>query len=90
VKKGTLRLYDAIEKMTAQPAARLGLTNKGRLNVGADADITIFDYDAVTDRATFAEPALAPEGIEMVLIGGEIALQKGEILKSDCGKAVRK
>ena len=90
VKKGTLRLYDAIGKMTAQPAARLGLVNKGRLNVGADADITIFDYDAVTDRATFAEPALAPEGIEMVLIGGEIALEKGNIVKSDCGRSVRK
>ena len=90
VKKGTLRLYDAIGKMTAQPAARLGLANKGRLNVGVDADITIFDYDAVTDRATFAEPALAPEGIEMVLIGGEIALEKGNIVKSDCGRSVRK
>ena len=89
-RKGTLSLYDAIEKMTAMPANRLGLTNKGRLNVGADADITIFDYDTVQDGATFAEPALPPTGIELVLIGGEIALEKGNIVKSDCGKAVRK
>ncbi len=89
-RKGTLTLYQAIEKMTAQPAARLGLTNKGRLNVGADADITIFDYETVKDSATFAQPALHPEGIEYVFIGGELALQKGEILKDTCGKAVRK
>ena len=89
-RKGTLTLYQAIEKMTAQPASRLGFANKGRLNVGADADITIFDYEKVKDGATFAQPALHPEGIEYVLIGGEIALQKDEILKETCGKAVRK
>lgn len=89
-RKGTLSLYDAIEKMTAMPADRLRLENKGRLNVGADADITIFDYEKIKDGATFAQPALAPQGIEYVLIGGEIALEKGKILKADCGKAVRK
>ena len=89
-RKGTLTLYQAVEKMTAQPAARLGFANKGRLNVGADADITVFDYDTIQDGATFAQPALHPQGIEYVLIGGEIALEKGEILKETCGKAVRK
>ena len=89
-KKGTLTLYQAIEKMTAQPAARLHLESKGRLNVGADADITIFDYETVKDGATFAQPALHPTGIEYVFIGGQLALEKGEILKENCGKAVRK
>ena len=89
-RKGTLSLYDAVAKMTAMPADRLHLENKGRLNVGADADITIFDYETVKDGATFAQPALHPDGIEWVLIGGEVALQKGEIVKADCGKAVRK
>lgn len=83
-------MYDAIEKMTAMPAERLSLTNKGRLSVGSDADIVIFDYETIQDRATFAEPALAPVGIEYVFIGGEIALEKGEILKDNCGNAVRK
>ena len=89
-KKGTLSLYDAIEKMTAMPADRLRLENKGRLNVGADADIAIFDYEEIKDGATFAQPALPPQGIAYVLIGGEIALEKGEIVKETCGKAVRK
>ena len=77
-------------QMTAQPAARLQLANKGRLNVGADADITIFDYDTIRDNATFAQPSLEPEGIETVLIGGEIALEKGRILRDHCGRAIRK
>ena len=58
--------------------------------VGADADVTIFDYDKIQDKATFEHPAAAPEGIEYVLIGGEIALEHGEIIRNDCGKAVRK
>ena len=88
-KTGTLSLYQAVEKMTAIPANRLHLANKGRLNVGADADITIFDYETISDSATFAQPALEPVGIETVLIGGEIALEKGEIRKANCGKAIR-
>ena len=75
--------------MTALPAQRLGLTGKGHLGVGADADITIFHYDAIRDRATFDDPALAPEGIDYVLIGGEVVLKNGNIISTDCGKAVR-
>jgi len=76
--------------MTAFPAQRLGLGNKGRLNAGADADITIFDFESVCDRATFPDPALAPVGIEAVFLGGEKVLFRGEILKDDHGRAIRK
>jgi N-acyl-D-amino-acid deacylase len=89
-RKGDLSLYDAINKMTAMPADRLGLCNKGRLNVGADADITIFDYEKVTDGATFAQPVLPPVGIDYVLIGGKIAARNCEIVDGTCGRAIRK
>ena len=89
VKKGDLTLYQAIEKMTAMPAKRLGLKTKGHLGVGADGDITIFNLETVRDKATFAEPALPPEGIEYVFLGGEPVLKNGEILRNRCGKAVR-
>ena len=88
-RKGNLSLYDAVEKMTAMPAQRLGLVGKGRLNVGADADITIFDYEAIQDGATFAEPVLPSTGIDYVIIGGEIAAKDCQIVKNNCGKAVR-
>ena len=89
VKKGDLPLYEAIKKMTIMPALRLNLRQKGHFGIGADADVTIFDYEKVADRATFAEPALPPVGIDCVLIGGEVVLQDGQILKDNCGKSVR-
>lgn len=89
VRKGDLPLAEAVAKITSIPAARLGLKNKGHLGVGADADITIFDYETIGDRATFSEPALAPVGVEYVLIGGEVVLCQGEILDETRGKAVR-
>ena len=90
VRGGSVSWYDAVEKITAMPARRLGLVNKGRLNVGADADITVFNPETIRDRATFAQPALAPVGIDYVLIGGQIAAKNCEIVKHDCGTAVRK
>ena len=90
VNKGVVSLYDGIAKMTALPAARLGLANKGRLNVGADADITIFDLDKVKDGATFESPATPPVGIDYVLLGGEFALKDGNIVNANRGKAIRK
>ena len=88
-RNGDLSLYNAVNKMTAMPAARLGLANKGRLNVGADADITIFDFDKIQDNATFSAPVLPPVGIDYVLLGGEIAAKDCEIVKNDCGRAIR-
>lgn len=89
-KAGKIGWYDAVNKMTAMPAARLGLTSKGRLNAGADADITVFDPARILDHATFSEPALAPEGIDYVILGGEIAAENGCILNDGLGRPVRK
>ena len=89
VRTGKLGLYDAVARMTAVPAERLGLENKGRLSVGADADIVIFDPERIADRATFSEPLLAPVGIDYVLIGGEIAAKDGRVVNGRLGRAVR-
>ncbi len=88
-RKGRLDWYTAVEKITAMPAARLGLQSKGRLSAGADADITIFDPARIQDNATFAEPVLAPVGIDYVFIGGSVAAKDCTITNGSLGRAVR-
>jgi N-acyl-D-aspartate/D-glutamate deacylase len=74
-----LSLMEAIRKMTLMPADRLGLTNKGRIRIGADADLTIFDPTRVTDRATFENPAQYSEGIPYVLVNGVLVVNNSAL-----------
>ncbi|MDY4920954.1 MAG: amidohydrolase family protein [Phascolarctobacterium sp.] len=90
VRKGKLSLDEAILMCTAMPAQKLGLTHKGTLRAGADADIVIFDPDKIKDNASFSEPTLPGEGIDYVLIGGEIAAKDCKVVNASLGRAVRK
>ena len=76
--------------MTSEPAAKMGLVSKGRLNVGADADVVIFDLETIQDGGTFGNPILPPKGIDYVFIGGEIAAKDCQVVCSTLGKALRK
>jgi len=72
-------LMDALRKMSFLPAQLLNMRNKGRLQVGADADITVFDPDHVIDKATFERPAEYSEGIPYVMVNGVWVVKNGEI-----------
>ena len=86
-----ITLMDAIRKMSLLPANRIGLATKGRISIGADADITIFDRDRVIDRATFDKPAQYSEGIQYVLVNGTLVVDKGELVANVTpGRAVRR
>jgi N-acyl-D-aspartate/D-glutamate deacylase len=87
----TLTLMEALRKMTLLPAQRLGLKDKGRLAIGADADLTVFDPAKVTDKATFEKPAQYSEGIPYVLVNGTPVVDGGELVPhANPGRAVRR
>jgi N-acyl-D-aspartate/D-glutamate deacylase len=86
-----LSLMDALRKMSLLPAERLGIQTKGRLEVGADADITVFDPDRVIDRATFENPAQYSEGIPLVLVNGVVVVRDGQLVEGAApGRGLRK
>lgn len=86
-----LSLMDAIRKMTLMPAERLGIRDKGRIAVGADADLTVFDPARVTDRATFENPARYSEGITFVFVNGVLVVRDGALVPDIApGRAVRR
>ena len=86
----TLTLAEAVRKMTRMPADRYGLKHKGRIAIGADADILIFDPDRVAERATFKDPAQNSEGIETVLVNGTAAVENGRRTKEASGTVLER
>jgi dihydroorotase/N-acyl-D-amino-acid deacylase len=85
-----LTLEQAVRKMSAMPAARLGLENRGTLVSGGYADIVVFDPATVADRATFAEPHQYPVGIDYVIVNGTVAVDGGRFTDTRAGRVLRR
>ncbi|MCP4036688.1 MAG: amidohydrolase family protein [bacterium] len=83
--RGVISLMNAIEKFALMPARRLeafvpAMAHKGRIGVGSDADLALFDPEAVTDLATYEQPLQYSRGIEHVLVAGTFVVRDGELV----------
>jgi N-acyl-D-aspartate/D-glutamate deacylase len=87
-------LMDALRRMTVEPAKRLekhtpAMLQKGRIKIGADGDVTVFDPAAVIDRATYENAGIPSAGIPYVIVNGQVVVDRGEITQARPGRAVR-
>jgi N-acyl-D-aspartate/D-glutamate deacylase len=93
--QNVLTLMDALTKMTLMPAQRLerrvpSMRKKGRIRPGADADLTIFDPQTISDRSTFQEPAKYADGIKFVIVNGVVIVKDGQLQPGvDPGRPLR-
>ena len=84
-----LTLAQAINKMSALPASRIGLKDRGRLAVGLPADVAVFDANTVIDKATYEEPFQYAVGFSAVIVNGVVALENGERKSEGKGVVVK-
>ena len=87
--KGLLRMEDAVRKMTSLNAAKLGIRDRGSLQLGNFADITVFDPERVIDRSTYEDPFEYNDGIEYVIVNGQLVLDRGKHTGAHPGRALR-
>ena len=87
---GVLSLPEMIRRMTSLPAFVYGLEGKGKITIGADADICIFDADAIQDHADYTNCGLPNEGLRYVIIDGKIVLEHGVYNGTRAGKLLLK
>jgi N-acyl-D-amino-acid deacylase len=82
-------LEQAIRKITSMPAQREHLINRGLITTGAYADITIFDPATIIDRASYAEPTKISEGVDYVLVNGQLEFVHGTLTGATAGRVLR-
>ncbi len=85
---GGLTLEEIVERMTDRPARRYGITDRGRIQKGYFADLTVFDPDVVTDTATYEDPRQYPVGIPYVIVNGQVAVDDEQCTGVLAGQAV--
>lgn len=87
---GLMSRQEAIHRLTRQPAERLGLTDRGRIERGAAADLVLLDFDALADRSDLAHPHRSPAGIRHVMVNGEWAVRDGQRSGARSGRVLRR
>jgi N-acyl-D-amino-acid deacylase len=88
--RGVLTLEQAVRGMTSLPAQVFGFVDRGVLRPGAFADVVIFDPAKVVEKATYREPHQIAEGMDWVLVNGQIAKREGEYTGTRAGRVLRR
>ena len=89
-KEPVLGIGDAIRKCTSAPADRVGLTDRGRIDVGLRADLVVLDLDRVAENSTYEHPWALPSGIEHVMSEGQWVVRDSQVTGRRPGRAVRR
>jgi N-acyl-D-aspartate/D-glutamate deacylase len=87
--RGTIDIAAAVRSMTSLPATVYGLKDRGQLRAGAFADILIFDLSKVNDSATYEKPHQLSEGIDDIIVNGELARRNGRFTSTLAGRVLR-
>lgn len=85
----TMRLEEAVRKMTSLAASRVGLLDRGILRPGMIADVTVFDPKTMNDVATYSDPLHYSLGVKFVFVNGRAVLWDGAITEERPGQALR-
>ena len=88
-KEHSMRLEEAVRKMTSQAASRVGIVDRGLLRPGMMADIVLFDAAAIQDVATYEDPLRYSRGVKDVFVNGRPVVLDGKITEERPGRALR-
>jgi len=85
-----LSLEEAVYKMTGYAARVYGIKGKGKVQIGYDADLVIFDKETISDHSEYTDPIKDNEGINFVIVNGKIAVEDNQLTDARAGKLIRK
>ncbi|MBU2874176.1 N-acyl-D-amino-acid deacylase family protein [Marinobacter salexigens] len=85
-----MTLEEGVHRMTGLSAQQFGLVERGRLKEGMFADVTVFDPDKIIDTSTFEKPISKANGIDLVIVNGQVVWQNGQCTGSRPGKVLKR
>ena len=88
--QGVCDLRTALARTSGMAAYWLGLDKKGRVQVGCDADLVLFDAGSIIDKSTYIEPGQASYGIPYVIVNGVLAVDNGKLTGAKAGKVIKR
>jgi N-acyl-D-amino-acid deacylase len=87
---GLFELEEAVRRMTSLPARWFGFCDRGVVLPGAFADLVVFNPDTVSDRSTFTKPTEPADGIDTVLVNGQVVWKEGAATGKRPGRSLRR